>query len=93
MKKQRKHCTPGEKAPILKGHLVEGVPISDLWGSSRRSQSRADEMDSFRVADDSGVTNGMRVSVAIRKTNGHLPGCPSFGSHHESPESAAFIIS
>src|ERR1700730_9404122 len=30
MKKQRKHCTPEEKVAILRRHLVEGVPISDL---------------------------------------------------------------
>src|SRR5713226_7085108 len=30
MKKQRKHYTPEEKVTILKRHLVEGVPISDL---------------------------------------------------------------
>jgi transposase len=35
MKKQRKHYTPEEKVAILRRHLVEGVPISDLcdeWG-------------------------------------------------------------
>jgi len=30
MKKQRKHYTPEEKAAILRRHLVEGAPISDL---------------------------------------------------------------
>jgi transposase len=30
MKKQRKHCTPEEKVAILRKHLLEGVPISDL---------------------------------------------------------------
>jgi transposase-like protein len=30
MKKQRKHHTPEEKVAILRRHLVEGVPISDL---------------------------------------------------------------
>ena len=30
MKKQRKHYTPEEKVVILRRHLVEGVPISDL---------------------------------------------------------------
>ena len=30
MKKQRKHYTPEEKAAILRRHLVEGLPISDL---------------------------------------------------------------
>jgi transposase len=30
MKKQRKHYTPEEKVAILRRHLVEGVPISDL---------------------------------------------------------------
>jgi transposase-like protein len=30
MKKQRKHYTPEEKVAILRKHLVEGVPISDL---------------------------------------------------------------
>jgi transposase len=30
MKKQRKRCTPEEKVAILRRHLVEGVPISDL---------------------------------------------------------------
>ena len=30
MKKQRKHYTPQEKVAILRKHLVEGVPISDL---------------------------------------------------------------
>jgi hypothetical protein len=31
MKKQRKHYTPEEKVAILRRHLVEGVPISDLF--------------------------------------------------------------
>jgi transposase len=30
MKKQRKHYTPEEKVAILRRHLVERVPISDL---------------------------------------------------------------
>jgi transposase-like protein len=30
MKKRRKHYTPEEKVAILRRHLVEGVPISDL---------------------------------------------------------------
>ena len=30
MKKQRKHYTPEEKVAILRRHLLEGVPISDL---------------------------------------------------------------
>ena len=30
MKKQRKHYTSEEKVAILRRHLVEGVPISDL---------------------------------------------------------------
>jgi transposase len=30
MKKQRKNYTPEEKVAILRRHLVEGVPISDL---------------------------------------------------------------
>ena len=30
MKKQRKHYSPEEKVAILRRHLVEGVPISDL---------------------------------------------------------------
>jgi hypothetical protein len=30
MKKQKKHYTPEEKVAILRRHLVEGVPISDL---------------------------------------------------------------
>ena len=30
MKKQRKQYTPEEKVAILRRHLVEGVPISDL---------------------------------------------------------------
>jgi hypothetical protein len=30
MKKQRKHYTPEEKVAILRPHLLEGVPISDL---------------------------------------------------------------
>jgi transposase-like protein len=30
MKKQRMHYTPEEKVAILRRHLVEGVPISDL---------------------------------------------------------------
>jgi hypothetical protein len=36
MKKQRKHSTPEEKVSILKRHLVEGVPISDLSLSRSR---------------------------------------------------------
>jgi transposase len=31
MKKQRKHYTPEEKVAIRRRHLVEGVPISDLY--------------------------------------------------------------
>ena len=34
MKKQRKHYTPEEKVSILRRHLVEGVPISDLCDES-----------------------------------------------------------
>jgi len=34
MKKQRKHYTPEEKVVILRRHLVEGVPISDLCDGS-----------------------------------------------------------
>ncbi len=34
MKKQRKHYTPEEKVAILRRHLVEGVPISDLCDQS-----------------------------------------------------------
>src|SRR6202162_6719554 len=34
MKKQRKHHTPEEKVAILRRHLVEGVPISDLCDES-----------------------------------------------------------
>ena len=30
MKKQRKHYTPEEKVSILRRHLLEGVPTSDL---------------------------------------------------------------
>ena len=30
MKKQRKHCTPEEKVAILRRHLLEKEPISDL---------------------------------------------------------------
>jgi transposase-like protein len=30
MKKQRKHYTPEEKVSILRRHLVDGVPISEL---------------------------------------------------------------
>jgi transposase-like protein len=30
MKKQRRHYMPEEKVAILRRHLVEGVPISDL---------------------------------------------------------------
>ena len=30
MKKQRKHYTPEEKVAILRRHLLEGVPISEL---------------------------------------------------------------
>ena len=30
MKKQKKHYTPVEKVAILRRHLVEGVPISDI---------------------------------------------------------------
>jgi transposase len=30
MKKQRRHYTPEEKVAILRRHLVDGVPISDL---------------------------------------------------------------
>jgi transposase-like protein len=34
MKKRRKHYTPEEKVVILRRHLVEGVPISDLCDES-----------------------------------------------------------
>jgi len=30
MSRKRKNCTPGEKVAILKRHLVEKVPVSDL---------------------------------------------------------------
>ena len=30
MKKRRKHCTPEEKVAILRRHLLEQVPISEL---------------------------------------------------------------
>jgi hypothetical protein len=33
------------------------------------------------------------LSMYFDGAKGHLLGCPSFGGHHESPESAAFIIS
>ena len=39
MKKRRKHYTPEEKVAILRRHLLERVPISDLCdelGSSQR---------------------------------------------------------
>jgi transposase len=36
MKKRRKHYTPEEKVAILRSHLVEGVPISDLCDESGR---------------------------------------------------------
>jgi len=52
MKKQRKHYTPEEKVAILRRHLVEGVPISDLCDelgfnqrcstAGRRSSSRTE---------------------------------------------------
>jgi len=61
MKKQRKHYAPEEKVAILRRHLVEGVPISDLCdelGSSRRcstagrrSSSRTERRLSNREAD------------------------------------------
>jgi transposase len=31
MKNERKHYTPAEKVAILKRHLLEKVPISQLW--------------------------------------------------------------
>jgi len=34
MKKQRKHYTPEEKVTILRRHLLEGVPISDVCDES-----------------------------------------------------------
>jgi transposase len=34
MEKHRKHYTPEEKVAILRRHLVEGVPISDLCDES-----------------------------------------------------------
>ena len=34
MRKRRKHYTPEEKVAILRRHLVEGVPISDLCDES-----------------------------------------------------------
>jgi len=34
MKKHRKHYTPEEKVAILRRHLVEGVPISELCDES-----------------------------------------------------------
>jgi transposase len=34
MKKQRRHYTPEEKVAILRRHLVEGVPVSDLCDES-----------------------------------------------------------
>jgi transposase-like protein len=40
MKKQRKHYTPEEKVAILRRHLVEGVPISDLCDELRLQPNR-----------------------------------------------------
>ena len=31
MKKQRKHYTPEQKVAILRRHLIDKVPVSDLW--------------------------------------------------------------
>lgn len=65
MKKQRKHYTPEEKVAILRRHLVERVPISDLCDelglqptvfSAEESPPAGrvtDETDYFRLADNS----------------------------------------
>jgi transposase-like protein len=41
MKKQGKHYTPEEKAAILRRHLVERMPISDLCDELGRTDGGA----------------------------------------------------
>jgi transposase len=31
MRKERKHFTPEEKVAILRRHLLDSVPVSELW--------------------------------------------------------------
>ena len=45
MKKQRKHYTPEEKVTILRRHLVEGVPISDLCDDLRLIQGHGARLE------------------------------------------------
>jgi transposase-like protein len=52
MKKQRKHYTPEEKVAILRRHLLEQVPISELCdkhGPSSPRSSTADRRSSSRM--------------------------------------------
>ena len=58
MKKRRKHYTPEEKVAILRRHLVEGVPISDLCDESGLHARRASAGDSGRAGSEIGSCEG-----------------------------------
>ena len=45
MKKQRKHCTPEEKVAILRRHLLEQVPISELCDKHGLQPTELSETD------------------------------------------------
>ena len=48
VKKQRKNYTAEEKVAILREHLLEKVPISDLWVKKRCDDRRRDH---YRFGD------------------------------------------
>jgi len=58
MKNRRKHYTPEEKVAILRRHLVEGVPISDLCDESGLHARRASAGDSGRPGSEIGSSEG-----------------------------------
>jgi hypothetical protein len=65
MKKQRKHRTPGEKVAILRRHLVEGMPISDLCdelGPARRVTLTESALSPFQAEPTHPKPVGKRVT-------------------------------
>ena len=58
MKKQRKHYTPEDKVAILRRHLLEQAPISELCDKQGLQPTvfyrRQKEFFNFRIADHTG---------------------------------------
>ena len=77
MKKQRKHYTPEEKVAILRKHLAEGVPISDLCDQLVPAE-RTDQPGTNRVSEkkiqtkDEVLADLMAEHVALKKRVGEL---------------------